>query len=524
MNSSETHTSWHELFIFSIYRIFLTVVLFFSFYFNFSPKFLGSNNPELYATVSFSYLILSFLLVVSSRKKVGLFETNAWIQLIIDIVFITLIINASGGLQSSLGSLLIVVVVAGGSLVPGRLSLFIAAMATLAVLLETSYSHFTGDDITKYSNAGLLGAVFFATAAFSRILSNKMKESENLAEERAKDVKKLETLNIQIINRMQTGIIVIDKMHNIILNNQSASTLLGKDNSVIRGHLQEVSFKLSQQVFLWGKQNNLIFDSFQVSDDLPEILIRCVELDDGEILIYLDSVQLLSKQSQQLKLVSLGRLTASIAHEIRNPLGAISHAGELLAENHQNDTVSTKLTDIIQRHSARMNTIIETILQMGRHKTSKPINVHLPSWLTDFRDEFCEIKHIDKEQIELILLSSVENISMDAEQLHQIIWNLIENAWQYSVPNLESKQVKIQLSSQMSYIVLDVFDNGPGVSKKMKIELFEPFNSDRQGGTGLGLYLARELCQSNNAHLSYFSDQNQHYFRVQFSIQDGFLQ
>lgn len=115
--------------------------------------------------------------------------------------------------------------------------------------------------------------------------------------------------------------------------------------------------------------------------------------------------------------------------------------------------------------------------------------------------------------------TSLAKVSMDAEQLHQVMWNLLENAWEYSIPENPLQRVEVKLFSRDNEVIIDVCDNGEGVSESMKENLFEPFNSNRQDGTGLGLYLARELCQANGAHLSYISGDSEHCFRVTFPVE-----
>ncbi len=238
------------------------------------------------------------------------------------------------------------------------------------------------------------------------------------------------------------------------------------------------------------------------------MLARADELEGGETLIYIENTSAVAQQVQQLKLASLGRLTASIAHEVRNPLGAISHAGEILAETYDVDPNIAKLTDIIQRHSAKVNGIIETILDMSRRKTVEPSVVVLAPWLEKFIVEFCEIKHIQAEKIELVVRAPLAKAYMDTEQLHQVMWNLMENAWHYCDEESDSQPIQVTLASADHELSIDVSDNGEGVSEKIQEHLFEPFHSKRAGGTGLGLYLARVFCQANGARLNYLHNEN----------------
>tara|TARA_R110002049_G_scaffold101208_1_gene245738 strand:- start:156 stop:1754 length:1599 start_codon:yes stop_codon:yes gene_type:complete len=516
---SESVSSWRELCIYSAYRLFLASMLFVAFYLELPPSFLGEVAPALYLNVSQLYVLIALVWLVLNFKRWGNYASVTPIQLLSDIAIITLLIHASGGMKTGLGSLLIVVVIAGGALIPGRISAFIAAIATLSVLLEVSYIQITGDGVTKYGHAGLLGATFFATALLAQVLSQKMKDSQLLLEQHVQSAAKTVALNEHIINSMQTGVLVVDEKGVVRLSNQSAQRLLGINYMSMDKPLMQSVPILAQQLRLWRSQGSIAFKTVQIRPDLPEIQARATALKNGEVLIYIDNTSALAQQAQQLKLASLGRLTASIAHEIRNPLGAISHASELLAEVNNSET-STKLTDIIQRHSARVNGIIETILGMSRRKLVEPTRFELTPWLERFRIEFCEIKHSQPNDFKLIISSPLASVNMDAEQLHQVMWNLVENAWFYSVPNsLNESRVKVHLYNQDNEVIIDVTDNGKGVSDKMQQHLFEPFHSDRNGGTGLGLYLARELCQANGARLMYLPNEHERCFRISFPFE-----
>jgi len=517
--ASETVPAWRELSIFAAYRLFLSATLFVVYWLRLPPDFLGSDNPELYSQIILLYLVLALLLIFITFKKIGQYHANTRIQLILDIVLLTLIVNSSGGLSTGLGSLLVVVVVAGGTLIPGRQSAFIAAIATLAVLLEASYSQISGDGVTKYSHAGLLGATFFATATLAQTLSYKMKTVRLLADKRGQDVNKLAILNQHIISSMQTGILVLDSHCRMTLSNRSARDLLEIKHEHTDTPLRYFSPILAEQLTKWKTDLRATVDPIEIKPDLPEVLARFTALERGETLVYIESATALSQQAQQMKLASLGRLTASIAHEIRNPLSAISHAGELLAETHENDPATTKLTDIIQRHSARMNGIIETILSMSRRKKVDPKVVILALWLESFIAEFCDINRIKRKDMELAVSSPLARVSIDEEQLQQIMSNLVNNAWHYSSEQPDVTRVKITLYTENNDAMIDVKDNGVGISKEIQQYLFEPFHSERQGGTGLGLYLAREMCQANGGRLNYIAGEGGACFRLSFPIE-----
>lgn len=493
---------WRALTLFSGYRLFLATILFVVFYLQLAPEFIGHQYPLLHHYVSLAYLMVAVLLMIFSTQQWGVFTTQCSIQLSIDVVALALIIHAAGGLKSGLGALLVVVVVAGGALIPGRLAVFIAAIATLSVLSEAVYAELIGTGQDHFAQAGMLGAIFFITAVLAQLLSRTMQRSQLLAEQQAQDLSKLASLNQHIISRMQVAVLVLDRHGRVTLCNQSAAQLMGIGNAASPFLLKHSVPELAEQIWRWKQHLPSAFEPFQARADLPELLARATQLDSGEVLVFIENTTALAQQAQELKLVSLGRLTASIAHEIRNPLSAISHAGELLAESLGHEASVSKLTGIIQRHSIRMNSIIETILEMSRRKNVEPTIVVLSPWLEKLLEEYCEIRHISYRQMVLISSVPLARICTDEEQFHQVMWNLIDNAWHYANKSQE-QPVKICISHQSQDIHIDVIDNGAGVSSQALQYLFEPFHSERTGGTGLGLYLARELCQANGARLSY---------------------
>jgi two-component system sensor histidine kinase PilS (NtrC family) len=518
LTEASSASAWRALFLFSGYRLFVAFTLLLVFLLDLPPTFLGHSHPILFVLSSVSYTLMALILFVCTQRQWGGVSNHIKVHLIVDIVMLTLLIHASNGLQSGMGSLILVVVVAGATLVPGKMAAMIAAIATFAVLLEASYSQITGLGETKYSQAGFLGAAFFITAWLAHWLTHKVQTSEVLAAQRAKDVEKLASLNQHIISRLQLGVMVLDAYGTVTLFNDSAKHMLGISATKPGFTLKYSVPVLAAQIWEWQHHNMDAFSPFQVRPDLPELRATANLLDSGETLIYLENTSAMAQQAQQLKLASLGRLTASIAHEIRNPLGAISHAGELIAEQVGDDSPMHKLTDIIQRHSLRMNSIIETILQMSRRKSVEPTVVVLASWLERFVSEFIELKGAQVGEIEFVSEAPFARVAIDPEQLHQVMWNLMDNAWSFANRKAALPMIQIHLNQNDSEIMVDVQDNGHGVPEKDEDNLFEPFHSGRQGGTGLGLYLARELCQANGARLSFLPDECQRsLFRISFA-------
>ena len=209
------------------------------------------------------------------------------------------------------------------------------------------------------------------------------------------------------------------------------------------------------------------------------------------------------KQTQQIKLASLGRLTASIAHEIRNPLGAIGHAAQLLEESEALTAADLRLTSIISEHTRRVNTVVENVLQLSRPGTSLPQHIRLHPWLDDFVDEFTHSGLCHRGQISYRVEPEDLEVYMDPNLLHQVVWNLCQNAASHGDVGVEPVFIRLlgghSEASRIPY--LDIIDTGPGVAAEIADQIFEPFFTTGGSGTGLGLYIAREICESNQAQL-----------------------
>ena len=237
-------------------------------------------------------------------------------------------------------------------------------------------------------------------------------------------------------------------------------------------------------------------------------------------LVFLEDAAEVRQRAQQLKLASLGRLTGSIAHEIRNPLGAISHAGQLLSESPDISAQDRRLTQIISEHSQRMNNIIEDVMAIGRRKPAIAESFPLYVWLNEFLAELKERKGLGDADIDCEPIPGDLLIRMDKDQLHQVLWNLCENALRYSreAPLLSFACGRTPGAARP---FIDIQDSGPGMSSEIAEQIFEPFYTGEKNGTGLGLYIARELCESNQASLNLVSsDAGGCRFRIQFAHPD----
>ena len=498
--------TWKPLSLFNLYRLVIAGLFSLVAVIGVDLPPLGVEDHRLFTLTSIGYLLFGLISALTIRWRTPRFQLQLYSQLPADIICITLLMYASGGVRSGLGTLLIAALAGGGMLMSGQMAILYAAITAIAVLGEEFYiwnSHIAAGP--NFTHAGILGATFFATAILAYLLAKRARESEALAAQRGVDLANMQQLTEYVIQRMQTGIIVIDLQQRVRLINESAWHLLGAIANPYQYRLVDLSPPLAAYMVLWQENPDRETQAFHPTAASPEILPRFAKLGQAGILIFLENTAATAQQAQQMKLASLGRLTASIAHEIRNPLAAISHAGQLLAESPQISSGDVRLTEIIKQHSQRMNAIVENILQLSRRQRSRPEEFGLSSWLQDFIASFCSTEGIESKYITIEINPPDTVVRIDPSQLNQVLWNLCHNGIRYSQTNIGEPRLKLRggISEESPNPFLDVIDSGRGVPPEAVDHLFEPFFTTEPKGTGLGLYISRELCESNQARLNY---------------------
>ena len=474
------------------------------------PPMMGERYPELFAAAAILYLVLAASLLVASNVE-QLVHKLIWFQPIADIAAIAVLMHSSGGVDSGLGGLLVVPVGILALLLPREPAYMYAALAALALLGEQILSHLGGvTDTAEYAQAGLLGGVILVISALVQILRRRMLETEALAEQRGVDLANLAELNEYIIQHLRESIVVVDDDGRIRLINESAGAHLGASGSVSGELLSDVSSALASRLERWREHGTWHGESarFGSADGSSEIDPHFAPLGgerSGGTLIFLEDTSLLAERVQQTKLAALGRLSASIAHEIRNPVGAMSHAGQLLAESPTFSDDEHKLTDIIKVNGRRVSQIIESVLALSRRERTRPERLALKPWLRDFAREFVQTLELYEDAVSVDETSPEMDVQMDPTQLHQILWNLCENSVKYAseVAGVITVELSCGRLSRSGRPYLEIADRGPGIDPEKVEEIFEPFYTGQHGGTGLGLFISRELCEANGATLRY---------------------
>ena len=516
---------WRPLRVYLIYRLLLAGVLLSLLFFS-TDRVLNSIDSQLYFFTTVSYLLICILNFFTVRKTVdrGL-KAQIFIIIVIDILAIAILEYANDVTSSNLSILLVIAVAAGSILVVGKLATLFAAIATMAVLYQSVFIAVTTGKFTsnEFVQAGLMGAVFFITSLFAQQLAARLRESEALARQKTLEVAELEELNHHIIQRMRTGIVVVDKQDRVRLINEACWKMFGMpgmDNQ----KLENISPELCEQLHEWRTSDLQKRKPFRASVNGPEVSVNFTSLETDErsdVLIFVDDNTRMTQHAQQLKLASLGGLTASIAHEIRNPLGAISHAAQLLYESPDLKNTDQRLAEIVQQHCVRMNKVIENVLQLSRRKPAMPERLNLVAWCEEFLEVFqmtlptpAEVRfQHERDDIEF---------QVDPSQIHQVLSNLLLNGIRYSEKTTGKREATLVagVSLQTERPFLEVIDKGPGVPEEDRDKIFEPFYTTDNTGTGLGLYIAKELCESNQARLDLVPSTQGACFRITFSHPD----
>ena len=502
-------TTRHELTFLNVFRLVQALVYIGLAY---TPSKLGwpmLGAPGFARGVASMYMIFALLALLLNRRSMAYPTMTVSIALVVDIAAAVLAISAMHDARIGIAMMLAVNLSAGALILPLRLSSFFAALATLGILGHTFFGasprNEPGDrDLLE---SALFGLAYFASTTLCHVLGRQLRATEALAEQRSTDLANLSQVNELIIRRMKTGVMLVDDANRIHQINESAWMLLGNPGADERD-LGQLAPELSRRLYHWITSGKLDETATQLADGVPEVVPRFTRLapnDDSHVLIFLDDTSLLSRRAEELTLTSLGRLSASIAHEIRNPLAAIRYSAQLLAESRSMDSTDQRMVEIINNHCIRLNEIIENILQLSRRERSRPETLDLGNWAQDFVAEYIESNDLGADSLRVVASSSVPVAAVaDPQQLQQVVWNLVQNALRYGrLPGEPARVILVTRQGEHGVPIMEVIDRGPGIAPKVAAQIFEPFYTTHEYGTGLGLYLARQMAEANQAALEY---------------------
>ena len=511
------NTYWRSLHYFNLYRMIAAGLLLLAHLFLGGRHPIGAFAPNLFVLASVAYLMFCSAVIFTIQTRWPRFDLQLSVQVIADILLITVLMYSSGGIASGLGLLILITLAASSLISRGRLAMFHAAIATIAVLLQQSYLSFAFSDSGGYLQAGLLSIAYFAIAGLAFVLAKRLTVSEAIAQRQRVDLANMDVVNRLVIQDMQDGVIVVDGDNRVRQLNAQAERLLGP----LMGKRGEVALEgysatLSQHIAAWRESGDISVLPLRTPGGKRSFRARIIPIGDKRALgavIFLEDLSRLQAQAQQLKLAALGRLTANIAHEIRNPLSSIGHATQLLQEEESFDTTQKRLLEIIRDNTFRLDRMVQDILQLNRKDRGAAEAILLAPFLSTFCQDFIQSEHIAPDSL-MVQADPVLSLNFDRLHLHQILWNLCRNAWRHCQQHPGSIRIVASRAETEYGIQLDIIDDGPGVASAIQAQLFEPFFTTESTGTGLGLYIARQFAEANNATLDYIETSSGGLFRL----------
>ena len=519
-------TFWRSLHAMNGTRVVIAVVL--VLYLTFDRQDYA-NTYYLYAETCIAYVLLAIgfgLLSFYVRRR---FLLQVVAQISIDLAVISVLYLTAGGARSGLVILYLFPLAGAAILAPLTLALLSASLVALFLLGETLYQVFLGERNVPLTQAGLYGMVFFAIVLVVSRLAAKLIGQEELAARRGADLQIQQAINQIVMADVEDGILVVGRDGRVFTGNPAAQFMLGltEDQRDFRladiaslapigqafsAWLQQAGSKLAPRTaFVTVKPQHGIGVDGQAPawtgrrDLSAHLKLRFARVDTPDeaaerCVIFMQDVTAIENQAQQLKLASMGRLTASIAHEVRNPLSAIGHATALLAED-LGDPGQVRLLKIVGDNVARVNRMVEDILQLSRKVQPNGAPLYLDSFLSELKTEFQETHDLGDDMMWLGN-TGPSPVRFDPLHLREVLVNLLTNAVRYASGTAASIRI-YAVNDTAGRMELHVQDDGPGITPDVRAHLFEPFYTTSNKGTGLGLYLARELCLNNEATLDY---------------------
>jgi len=504
---------WRVIGLLNLYRLLVPLLLLVMQLFAGPSLSLLPLHPQLFVGACIAYFTAALLLIIARRLEWSSLRIVALVNASVDAVAIAFILYAAGGVGSGLGILLVLPVFALAVLASRRDAFLIAAVAAIAVLIQQVFSGLTDPTpATDYVTAGLIGLALFATSLVTWPVANRLRESDALVRRRELDLANLAQLSQYIVQHLRESILVIDAQDRIRLINESAADILSDKSAYPDALIGAASPRLMFLLESWRKgavqggtdpQGEPVFVAADGVRVIRPHFAALGSVSPAPVVVFLEDTSILAEKVQQSKLAALGRLSASIAHEIRNPVGAMSHAGQLLAESPSLTSDDRRLTEIIRANATRVSGIIDNVQRLSRREPARLERLTLSAWTEEFHAEFCDTMQLPRDRLEVSSTHDIE-VSADPDQLRQILWNLCENALKHAVQDDPARSIELRYGRMVPSTrpFLEVADRGEGVKREIAERIFEPFFSSGRG-TGLGLFLARELAQANGATLLY---------------------
>lgn len=491
-----------ELQLLALYRLFEAVLMVGTL---FSPM-LGwldeLRHPWLGRTAAVLYLLAAMALVHMATAH----PQRRWQVLLgvsIDIAAATLAIHAAPEVAPGISLMLLFNIGIAALLLPLRLAMAIgvasAAAAVGEVLLAALHDSAASRSLAELT---MVAVGYMAMAILMYQLGQRTRETARLAQRREAEAADLAATNALIIRRMRTGVLMVEADGSIRLANEAALSLFGGSEE---RRLEVLSPELHRRLQHWRRSGQNDESPLLLTDGDIEIAPRFAGLQAGSdtSLVFLDDASLASRRAESLTLATMGRFSASLAHEIRNPLAAISYATQLLEESNDLSDGDRRMLEIIHQQCQRTNTIIESVLGLARRERANPEYIELVAYVRRFLEDFRQITPAESAELRMQGDSGAVAALFDPRHLQQVLTVLVQNAIHHGRMPGSPAKVILRVDREGGLPVIDVIDRGPGIPEAVRAQLFKPFYTTAEHGTGLGLYIARELCLANQGNLDY---------------------
>lgn len=503
-----------ELYFFNLYRV-LEASLLALLAFGPTEVLIGPlRQPLLVAATAMAYLACSAMLMIWGRDSASL-RAPAFVGILIDIVVAALATHGAPQVASGIALMLLFNVGAAALFLPLRLGLGGAVLAFSAILGEQLWTLVeTGSD-RPLAEMLMFGTSYLALATLTNQLGLRMQASEALATRRGAEAANLAEVNELIIRRMRTGVLLVDADGHIRLANEAAQSLLG-DAGDGRRALAVTAPELARRLQQWRQDGTTDNAPLRLGSDQNEVLPRFARLlaDSEQSLVFLDDTSLLSRRAESITLAALGRFSASLAHEIRNPLAAISYAAQLMEESTDISLADRRMLQIVRQQCVRMNGIVESVLGLARRERANPEHIELVGLVRRFIDEYVAAHPLDDDSLQISHAAPTQVALVDPRHLQQILTVLVSNARTYGRLPGQPARITLRVHQDEGDPGIDVLDRGPGIPDAAAERLFRPFYTTSEHGTGLGLYIARDLARANEGELDYVRTPGGSCFRI----------
>ena len=510
--------------------------------------------PTLLQQLSLSfYLLLSLILLGLLYFAVSDLQRQLTFGLAIDVIILSLLLYSSGAPDLQLTMLYMVVVAASFMLLSAGRALVVTLLAIIFVIYQQFFFAIANSmSFANLADALLMSMSFLAVGFLSWTISQRLLQVEKTAALQAQEVAKLNRINQEVISKIVSGVMVIENQR-VVLANQAACQLLHVDDYTSAddhslASLQHQLITLHPLLHEWFLSRHddgsahppdalrqLRYPITFIYELPPQVTqgvvnklrIELTPLRNNSQLIIIEDLRREQAGAQQLKLASLGQLTASIAHEIRNPLAAISQASQLLIEDladqeqrqaangeASSEVMSAQLESnrelyqMIFSQTKRVNHIIEDVLKLSRQQQPKLQPLEIAQWLATFLAD-----HFSAQEVTL-QIQATPTIYFDPQHLEQILINLINNGLRYSRRAHPQAWVEVLVYKLDNDVIIDILDDGNGVQTADLPRLFDPFFTTDADGTGLGLYLSQAFTEANHARILCVPEHQKTCFRL----------